>query len=36
MLRDFSFCRSHPSWPGGAIRAYQQFIHTFIDRADSL
>jgi hypothetical protein len=34
MLRDFSYCRSHPSWPAGAIRA-QQFIHAFLDRAYS-
>jgi len=28
----FGYRRIHPSWPGGAIRAYQQLVHTFIDR----
>jgi len=25
----FGYRRIHPSWPGGAIRAYQQWVHTF-------
>ena len=31
----FGYRRIHPSWPGGAIRAYQQLVHTFIDRTYS-
>src|SRR5687768_18560097 len=32
----FGYRRSHPSWPGGAIRTLQQFVYTFVDRAYNL